>query len=63
MAKQRRAKHVELPTGGQLVYTYDKIENITEDILDSTGRTTPLPEYSGFNIVRIVLKKNEKGLK
>ncbi len=57
MAKQRRAKQKELPTNSMISYNTNQIEACWEDILDPSGRFSPLPEYAGYDVVMYVLKK------
>jgi len=57
MGKPRRAKQKYIPTGSILCYNQCQIKDCWEDILDGTGRCSPLQEHAGERIVMIVLEK------
>ena len=59
MGKTRRAKQKEIPSGSNICYSSSQIADCWEDIIDSSGRSSPLPEHAGKRVVIIVLKDFE----
>lgn len=57
MGKTRRAKQKEIPSGGNLCYSSNQITDCWEDVIDNTGRVSPLPEHAGKKVIMIVLKE------